>query len=34
MLVYYKPKKQITLETDASAFAIFGIIFQLIKMSG
>ena len=34
MLVYYKPKRQITLETDASAFMISGIISQLIKILG
>ena len=34
MLVHYEPKRQITLETDASAFAISEIIFQLIKTSG
>ena len=34
ILVHYKHKRQITFETDASAFAIFGIISQLIKTSG
>ena len=33
MLMHYKPKRQITLETNASAFAISEIIFQLIKTS-
>ena len=33
MLVHYEPKRQITLETDASVFAISEIISQLIKMS-
>lgn len=33
MLVHYKPKKQIILKTNASVFAISGIIFHLIQTS-
>ena len=33
MLMHYEPKRQITLKTDVSAFAISRIISQLIKTS-
>lgn len=34
MLMHYEPKKQITLKTDTSVFAISRIISQLIKILG
>ena len=34
MLMHYESKRQITLKTDTSVFAISGIISQLIKILG